>query len=253
MEPEGAANDMAVITEQAIVLRLTEYSETSQIATLFTASHGQLRLIAKGARKSTKTRIATGLDLLECGELRFMPTRGDSQLATLTEWIQLEPFLGMRARLPALHAAFYIAELTARLTVPQDGHPGLFRSLHAVLAALDQGAAALAAVVAFQRRLLDAIGLTPNLDACVRCGRGRRAGQGAYFSSQAGGLVCRSCASSCHETIRLRAAVLDQPETEAVASARFALFAYHLQYQAGRQFTTEASFRTAVGVSEPPR
>ena len=40
---------MAIEKDNGFVLRLTEFSETSQIVTLFTERSGQVRLIAKGA------------------------------------------------------------------------------------------------------------------------------------------------------------------------------------------------------------
>ena len=56
---------MNPLQDHAIVLRLTDFSETSQIATVFSAEHGSLRLIAKGARRSTKTKFAAGLGAIE--------------------------------------------------------------------------------------------------------------------------------------------------------------------------------------------
>ena len=108
---------------------MTEFSETSQIVTLFCAAHGLLRLIAKGARRSTKQRFAAGLDLLELGEVGFVPPRGDAQLGTLTDWAQQETFGAVRRELLRLYGALYAVELVTSLTEEADPHPELYVAL----------------------------------------------------------------------------------------------------------------------------
>ena len=58
---------MAIFTDNAVCLRKLDYSETSQVLTLFTAGHGLVRVIAKGQKRSTKTKVGVGVDLLEWG------------------------------------------------------------------------------------------------------------------------------------------------------------------------------------------
>ncbi len=60
---------MALISDRAIVLRRLDYSETSQILALFTREYGQVRVIAKGIKRSTRSRFAVGIDLLEVGQV----------------------------------------------------------------------------------------------------------------------------------------------------------------------------------------
>ena len=98
------------------MIRLTEFSETSQIVSLFTAEAGQVRLIAKGSRRGTKTRVATGLDLLELGELSYAPARRHAGLGTLAEWVQRGTFPGLRREMLRLYCGLYAAELVGALT-----------------------------------------------------------------------------------------------------------------------------------------
>ena len=63
---------MAAVKDQAIVLRRLDYSETSQVLVFLTREHGLQRLIAKGIKRSTKKKYATGIDLLERGRLVFL-------------------------------------------------------------------------------------------------------------------------------------------------------------------------------------
>lgn len=225
---------MPARTDYAIVLRLVDYSETSQIASLFTAENGLVRLIAKGLRRSTKSRISVGLDLLEYGEIGFVAARGDAGLGTLTEWVQRDAFPHLRTSLGRLYGGLYAAELVNSLTQEYDAHPGLFEALRAVLRELDastdgdsgsvvSGAGdtpphrrpahgpPVVAVARFQARLAREIGYFPRLDACVICQRPRRPRSETYFSAGAGGVVCRDCESNVVEKRSIPTGLLDPP------------------------------------------
>lgn len=183
---------MPAITDRAIVLRLSDYSETSQIATLFTRGHGLVRLIAKGVKRSTSKRVNVGLDLLECGEVAFVSSKSAAALGILTEWRQLTTFPGLRTTLARLYAGLYAAELMSSLNEEYDPHAELFDELEALLGNLDQGGAVEPPLAHFQRALLSAIGYSPLLEHCVMCGQ-TPSGDPVYFSARAGGVLCRDC------------------------------------------------------------
>ncbi len=128
---------MALVSDRAIVLRRLDYSETSQILALFTREHGQVRVIAKGIKRSTRSRFAVGIDLLELGHVTWSARADRPQnLAILTEWKQVDAFVGLREQLERLHAAQYAAEITAELTIDRDPHPTLFDHLQLFLGKL---------------------------------------------------------------------------------------------------------------------
>src|SRR4029079_6690100 len=84
------------ITDQAICLRVTDFSETSQIVGMFTREHGLVPLIAKGSKRTSKKSTMSGpLDLLTSGEVVFVPAKEQrgapangygAQLGTLAAW-----------------------------------------------------------------------------------------------------------------------------------------------------------------------
>lgn len=229
---------MTPLTDEAVVLRLTDFSETSQIATLFGAAHGLLRLIAKGTRRSTKKRFAVGLDLLELGQVGFVPPHGDAQLGTLTEWAQRDAFAGLRRDLLRMHGGLYAAELVANLTEPSDPHPELFTALVELLCGLAGPQAAAPQIPAFQKALLRAIGYAPELGLCVVCRRPVASGTIAYFSAAAGGLLCRDCEVPVVEKRRVPARLRDTTPATGDPRDWFELLDYHLTYVAGRRFRT---------------
>lgn len=246
---------MPTQTDEAIVLRLSDYSETSQIVTLFSRHTGLVRLIAKGVRRSTRSRAAVGLDLLELGEVEFAPARADAGLGTLAEWRQSDSFLPLRADLPRLLSGLYAAELTAATTQEHDPHPELFEALLTHLftlssAAADQPPDPVAAAVRFQAALLKSIGYAPQLRECVGCGKKRSRGTPAWFSSEAGGLLCGGCESRHAEKHPIDPQLLDSPRGTTPPLQWFALLDYHLRHIAGRAFESAAALRRALANRE---
>lgn len=247
---------MPTQTDDAVVLRLSDYSETSQIVTLFTHRAGLVRLIAKGVRRATKSKPAVGLDLLELGEAEFVPARGDAGLGTLAEWRQVDSFLAMRADLPRLLSGLYAAEITAATMQEHDPHSELFEALAAHLRELTTPAtvapesAPIASTVRFQAALLKSIGYAPVLRECVSCGKKRTPGDPAWFSSHAGGLLCRNCESRHAEKYPIDPVLLDGPRGTTPPRQWFALLDYHLSHVAGRAFVSATALRQALAIAD---
>lgn len=244
---------MSPQSDQAVVLRLTDYSETSQIVSLFTARHGQLRLIAKGARRSTKKRFATGLDLLELGEVGFLVAHGDAQLGTLTDWAQRDSFAGLRRELLRLHGALYAVELVAFLTEEGDPHPELFGDLIETLRGLASEGPAAPYLPGFQIALLRAVGYAPNLRECVACSRPVAPTGRVYFSAGAGGLLCRDCEPHHVEKRYVPPGLIETAPQTGDPCAWFELLDYHLTHVAGRRFKTAERVVALLRRDQAPR
>ncbi|MFO0972293.1 MAG: DNA repair protein RecO [Phycisphaerae bacterium] len=198
---------MGSVRDLAVVLRRLDYSETSQVLAAFGRATGLQRLIAKGAKRGTKKRFATGIDLLELGDVIYLSRAGEAGLGTLTEWTQRDSFPAIRASLEAWYAAQYAADRTAQALEESDPHPGLFDALVELLSTLDANAP-LAPLTAYAWTLLREIGLQPALDRCVGCGAAAEPGA-AYFSARQGGLLCRDCEPAHIEKRRVSRAALD--------------------------------------------
>lgn len=180
----------------ALVVRGTDWSETSRITTLFSREFGKVRGLAKGGRRLNST-FDVAFDLLNVVRIVFL-RKASSGLDLLTEARIEERFPVLRQRLPALYAGYYIAELLADGTQDYDPHPALFDSAVAILRGLSDPAAdpkVLAA--AFELAWLRELGYSPRLDACAGCGAPLPVGaERLTFSPAAGGLVCSACAPS---------------------------------------------------------
>lgn len=185
---------MALVRDRCICLRRTEYSETSQILTLFSREHGIVRAIAKGAHRRTKagaSKFDGGIDLLDNGDAVFTHDPG-RDLATLTEWTLREGHLGLRNTLRGMYLALYAGELVGRLVEEHDPHPHLFDRLEATVGELTTPRLE-QAFLAFQLDLLRETGYLAELARCAACGNAIADTGPVYFSPARGGVVCRNC------------------------------------------------------------
>ena len=174
----------------ALVIRGTDYSETSKIATLWTREFGKIRAIAKGGRR-LRSNFDNAFDLLTVCHVNYIRKAGGLDL--LTEAQVAERFAHLRSDLPALYVGYYLAELLDA-TQDYDPHPGLFDATLALLRALaDAGTDRPAGVAAFELVWLRELGYSPQLEVCAACETPLAGGARMGFSPAAGGVVCQGC------------------------------------------------------------
>jgi len=175
----------------AIVVRTTDWSETSRIATLWTREFGKVRVLAKGGRR-LKSNFESALDLLTLCSIVLL-RKSSGTLDLLTEARVVERFSPLRQHLPALYAGYYVAELLGEGTEDYDPHPALFDEAVATLGELGTAGTATGARLArFELVLLRELGYSPALAECAGCGN-PVAGAELAFSAAAGGVLCRPC------------------------------------------------------------
>ncbi len=200
---------MATEKALALVLRTTDWSETSRIATLWTREFGKVRALAKGGRR-LRSAFENALDLLTlCSIVLIRKSSGGLDL--LTEAQVRERWPRLAAHLPSLYGGYYVAELLDGWTEENDPHPALFDAAVETLRELggpgDGRARTGLRVMRFEALLLCELGYAPVLEGCAGCGA--EAAGGATFSVAAGGLVCDACRPAHPDRQPLSAAALD--------------------------------------------
>lgn len=179
----------------AICIRKVDYSETSQIVTLFTRRSGKLSAIAKGSKRK-KNPFHGAIEIFSYGNI-VHSSPGSSKLATLTEFEQKPALRKLREKLYAMNCGFFAAELLNSFTTEHDPNPELFDSFVNFLKdvqEIEKDLDAIGLLIVFQLKLLEAIGTKPVIDQCVNCGTAFNARwPRAYFSSEANGLLCPDC------------------------------------------------------------
>jgi len=189
---------------QAIVLRTLDYSETSQVLALCTESSGQVRVIAKGARRQAMRGVSVPNTLDYC-EVIFIP-KPPPHLSILTEWQVFDSFPRLRSSLDRVHAALYAVELVQETTDRSEDDAEIFRALLGLERSLAGGEDAFISVVTFELRLLEALGVCPETGQCVQCGS--PLGGRAYFSPQVGGALCQECGPRAADALPAMAGTL---------------------------------------------
>lgn len=151
---------MPLTDTSGIVLRATDWSETSLIVTWFTRDAGKLRTVAKGAHRP-KSPFRGKLDLFYLDDIVYVPSR-QGELHTLAECYVENPFVRIRERLDLYAAASYCCELVDLATELEGPVPELFELLAGSLLALDEGRLTPLSVPLFELLALDCLGFRPD-------------------------------------------------------------------------------------------
>jgi DNA repair protein RecO (recombination protein O) len=188
---------MSLEKATALVLRTTDWSETSRIATLWTREFGKVRALAKGGRR-LKSNFESALDLLTVCSIVLL-RKSSGSLDLLTEARVVQRFPRLRQDLPALYTAYYLAELLSDWTEEHDPHPALFDEALATLQDLGAGNGISATgprLARFELVLLRELGYSPTLEVCALCEMPLtgRSNLPLAFSAAAGGVLCPACA-----------------------------------------------------------
>jgi DNA repair protein RecO (recombination protein O) len=175
---------------EAIVLRTTDYSDTSRIVALFTDQFGRISALAKGGRR-LKSSFENSLDLLADCQIVFISKSSGLDLLTSSQLIGR--FRPQANDLNCLYAGYYVAELLLGLTEEYDPHPNLFQVTRETLSEFSQAGLVARAVLRFELAMLREIGQLPDFEVCMNCGSVLEGAKPSGFLLAESGLLCASC------------------------------------------------------------
>lgn len=182
----------------AIVLRRSDFRESSRIVTCLSREHGRLIGLAKGAHRPDSPFLGR-LDFLNEVHATFSPDRGGLRLLERAELVRERRALREPLR---FLAASHLAQLSD-FALPDDrADPAVFDLLQGGLNLLERcpPAAIGYIVLGLELRHLQVLGAMPDLDRCTECGT--PLGELAYRHDGTPGLMCRPHASQPHQPIR---------------------------------------------------
>lgn len=183
------------LDDVGLVLRRADYGESSQTGRLFTARHGVVPVLAKGARRINAPSFRGPLDLFRRLRVRLVPPRRAGELWLLTGYEDEAPIRGLRRKLERFETACGLAEIWWRAHPPEAPAPEAYAMLERGLQVVGGAdAAGCERALAFARAwILRSAGVWPRFDACVACDREAPAHGPVRFSAALGGLLCRRC------------------------------------------------------------
>lgn len=135
----------------AYMLHASAWRETSLILQVFSREHGNVAMVAKGAKRP----YSALRPVLAAFQPLMVSWSGNGEVKTLTraELAGIRPLTGK-----SLMSAWYMNELLLRLLPREDPHPGLYDAYDAALTALGEGGSAASALRRFEWTLLEETG-----------------------------------------------------------------------------------------------
>ena len=208
--------------DTALVLRLYDWSETSQIAVLLTRNHGLVRAVAKGARRPL-AKFSGGFELLTAGTAGLL-IKPEADLATATEWDLTHPFWHLRRSLNAFYRASLAAELLQKMIIDRDPQPTLFAAAVDYLQSLRTLPDEDSPLLALLWLTLEHLGYKPQVQATISGEPLAESGL-LLFSPEYGGVVSHDAAATgpvwtVRASTMARLAELDNPLRKSISPAR---------------------------------
>lgn len=174
--------------DDVVVLRTHKLGEADRILTMLSRTHGKIRAVAKGVRR-TNSRFGARLEPFMAADVQLYKGR------TL-DIVQQVDSIGAYGAAIAEHydrytAAHAMVEAADRLN-EAEATPQQFLLLIGGLRSLSRGEHEARSILnSYLLRAMALSGWAPALSDCARCGAG---GPHSAFVAQLGGLVCASCA-----------------------------------------------------------
>lgn len=189
---------MTQVATEAIVIRHVKQGDTSHVVTLLTRRQGKIAVLAKGNRKPG-SRFGAGLELFNRSQISYRD-RPNRDLVFLDACDLVESFERLRLDVFGFGAASVCAEITDRMVPDGGASEDIYNLLATALDALNQVVPlpdgeemrAAAFPVAYQLKLMDLLGIAPELTECASCAA-HDLGQSASLSARRGGLLCGAC------------------------------------------------------------
>ncbi len=117
---------MRSYSDEGIVVKRSDYSETDKLITIFTANNGKVTYLAKGIRKVTSRRSGS-LELFNY--IKFSAIKSLNHVEIISEVQLLNSFNNWRNQLGRITLAYQIAETIDKLTPDNEPHDDIFRLL----------------------------------------------------------------------------------------------------------------------------
>lgn len=178
---------MPTYRDEAVVLRTHQLGEADRIISLFTRTHGKVRAVARGVRRSS-SKFGSRLEPFGHVDLQLAVGRGALDVVAQVETLH-PPLLGNDYQ--RFTAAEVLVEAADKL-VTEDRSPAVpqYRLLLGALLALrDENRNPTQVVDAYLLRGMAIAGYAVVLAECAGCGKP----EVGWFSAAGGGAVCANC------------------------------------------------------------
>lgn len=172
---------------KGIILKRTNLGEADRILTIFTETHGKIKAIAKGVRK-TLSKLAGHLEPFCLVNLGIAEGKN---LDVITDATNIKCFIKLRGNLDKTNIAYFIAEMIETMTGENEKHLEIYELLNNTFEHLNNNNDRLL-LSYFELNFLAESGFKPELQKCLVCNKKIISGKN-YYHFEVGGLACENC------------------------------------------------------------
>ena len=177
---------MKIESIEGIIISDTNYSESSKILNVLTKEHGLIGIMSKGCRNMKSKLRGVSRKLVHGTFHIYYKPNG---VSTLIGVDVINSFSKTTMDLEKISYASFILDLTNQV-LRQTESEDIFELLRDTLIKIEEGLNPIALTNILELKLLDYLGVAPNIDSCSHCGSDK---QIVTLSSDAGGYICRNC------------------------------------------------------------
>lgn len=174
---------------EGIIIRETNYRETSKIINIFTFDYGIIGVLCKGARRM-KSPFSSCTGKLIYGN--FHLNYKENGLSSLVDVDVIDSFKMIRKNITKISYATFITDLTEQV-YKHENNTFIYELYKQSLIKIDEGYDAQVITNILELKLLDYLGIRPVIDKCVCCGK---VNDIVTISSYKGGYICKNCLSN---------------------------------------------------------
>jgi DNA repair protein RecO (recombination protein O) len=187
-----------IVKTEAFVLSKIDYSDSSNITSLFSREYGKISVIAKGSR-NPKSKIGLVIDPPNyIGVVFYKKDSRELQIISSADIIEHYP--SIRSDLEKLKYSFAILELVKNLTAENEEHMKLFSGLKRIFYLLNSSNQPTKLLFGrFFIFFLSEIGYEIQIERCVGCGKSSLDDQLLSYSFE-NGILCAGCKSKYVES-----------------------------------------------------
>ncbi len=169
-----------------IIIKETPYSETSKILNVLTSDGHVIGIMAKGAR-SMKSKIRSCTSLFTYGV--FDVYYKENKLSTLISVDIINDLANIKQDIVLISYLNYLTELTAQVLKQMESKEIYDLFISSILK-INEGLNPLVIANILEIKCLDFLGVTLNLEGCVKCGNTSNI---VTIDGDAGGYICSNC------------------------------------------------------------
>ena len=177
---------MKIENIEGIVLSEVNYSESSKILNVLTADHGLIGIMSKGCRNIKSKLRGVSRKLIYA---TFNVYYKEDGISTLINVDLINSFPKTMMNLEKISYSSFILDLVLQVARQNDDRK-VFEYLRDTLIKIEDGLDPLVLTNILELKLLEFLGVKPNLDSCSVCGSTKNI---ISLSSSDHGFVCRDC------------------------------------------------------------